>query len=73
MSATNFMIGLAAGAVVGAIGYKYVVVDKKVNVEELSKTVSGLARRVLPKATGQGGGMGRGQGGMGGMGGGRQG
>lgn len=44
----KFFIGLAAGIVVGAVGYK-MVVDKKINPKDLQKTVLDLANKFTSK------------------------
>lgn len=58
-TALTIAASFAAGVVVGALGYKYVVVEKKVNPQELLSSVQNLAQK---SGNNQGRGQGRGQG-----------
>ena len=59
-TALTIAASFAAGVVAGALGYKYIVVEKKVNPQELLSSVQNLAQK---SGNNQGRGRGQGQGG----------
>ena len=50
----NLILAFAAGVVVGAVAYKYVKVEKKLNIDELSNNLKKLADHVATKGRGVG-------------------
>ncbi len=59
-TALTIAASFAAGVVAGTLGYKYIVVEKKVNPQELLSSVQNLAQK---SGNNQGRGRGQGQGG----------
>ncbi|MDO5352422.1 MAG: hypothetical protein Q4E81_06305 [Succinatimonas sp.] len=50
----NMVLVFGAGVIVGALAYKYVKVEKKLNIDELTDNLKKLANNVASKGRGKG-------------------
>lgn len=62
VTSKGFLIGFAAGVIVGAVAYKYVVVEKKISPSDLTNGIMNLANKIGGRGSGGGNGHGPGPG-----------